>query len=360
MKKLLLIIAFTAALGGVGIPLLVFRGGERAPAPQAKRWNYLPGEVAANGVVEGAWPEVALRPELPGRIAVLHARENQEVRRGEVLVELHSETHGHEVALAAAELAHARADLDKLRNGERKERLDAAVAAENGKQVLFLQAKADLERGQSLLPLKSISAEQFDALRFRTLLAEAEWKQAAAELALLRAPPRPEDLAATEARVASAEARHQLALARQAKMRLLAPCDGRVLQVYAEPGETAGPDSPQPILVFADLSKRRVRAFIEELDIARVKVGQTARLTADALAGKEYSGAVAVVLPRMGKRAPRSDTPGEYRDLYYREVLIELTGAEELPNNLRVQVWITVGPPPEPASETSPSAEPAG
>jgi hypothetical protein len=49
-------------------------------------------------------------------------------------------------------------------------------------------------------------------------------------------------------------------------------------------------------------------------------------------------GEVAVVLPRMGKRAPQSDAPNEMKDLYYREVLIDLSGADELPTNLRVQV----------------------
>jgi hypothetical protein len=44
----------------------------------------------------------------------------------------------------------------------------------------------------------------------------------------------------------------------------------------------------------------------------------------------------------MGKRAPQSDAPGEYKDVYYREVMIDLEGPEELPINLRVQVRIEV------------------
>ncbi|MCC6420144.1 MAG: efflux RND transporter periplasmic adaptor subunit [Gemmataceae bacterium] len=353
MKAILVCVGLAAGFAAVGVPLLCRTDGE-APAPRkAKRLNYCPTEVAANGIVEGARPEVALRPEVPGRIAAIHARENQDVRRGDVLVELDSDTHRHEVALAAAELALARADLAKLRNGERKERLDAAGALESAKETLHHQARGEFERAQELLSRKSMSVEQYEAHRFRMLQTEAEWKQYRAELALLRAPPRPEDLAAAEARVAAAEARHQLAVARQAKTRVVAPFDGRILQVYAEPGEIAGPDNPQPVLLFADLSRRRVRAFVEELDISRVRTGQQVRITADALAGKEYAGVVALVLPRMGKRAPQSDTPGEYRDVYYREVLIDMTAAGEMPTNLRVQVRIAVGagqaaPPPAP------------
>jgi hypothetical protein len=43
---------------------------------------------------------------------------------------------------------------------------------------------------------------------------------------------------------------------------------------------------------------------------------------------------------RMGKRAPQSDAPSEMKDIYYREVLIDLDAGEELPANLRVQVHI--------------------
>jgi hypothetical protein len=63
-------------------------------------------------------------------------------------------------------------------------------------------------------------------------------------------------------------------------------------------------------------------------------------ITVDALPGKEIAGTVAELLPRMGKRSPHSDVPGEYRDVHYREVLIDLSQPGELPVNLRVRVQI--------------------
>ena len=89
---------------------------------------------------------------------------------------------------------------------------------------------------------------------------------------------------------------------------------------------------------------RRVRAFVEELDVARVRLGQQAVVSADALPGKEFHGRLALLLPRMGKRGLQTDAPGEYKDLYYREVLLDLNTDEELPLNLRVQVRIHVNP----------------
>jgi multidrug resistance efflux pump len=117
-----------------------------------------------------------------------------------------------------------------------------------------------------------------------------------------------------------------------------------VLRVYAEPGELAGPPgtSAQPILLFADLSRRRVRTFIEELDASRVKVGQSAVVTCDGRPGEEFRGTVREVLPRMGKRSLKTDAPEEYKDVFFREVLVELAKGADLLLHLQVRVQIQV------------------
>jgi len=295
--------------------------------------------VAANGVVEGARPEIALRTEVVGSIATIYARENQDVKKGDVLVELDNGLQKEQVARAKAEADTAKAELDRLRNGERAEKRLALKAIEDSKKVNYQQAEAELARMQKL-GRTAASTESIEAAQFKVRQTKADWEQAAAERSLIEAPAREDEVAAAEGRVAAAVARWRIAQAELAKTRLLAPVDGRVLQTFAEPGELAGPTSAQPILILADLSKRRVRAFVEELDIAKVKAGQRAIVTADGFPGKEFSGKVSLVLFRMGKRAPQSDAPGEYKDVYYREVLIDLDGPEELPLNLRVQVRI--------------------
>jgi multidrug resistance efflux pump len=140
--------------------------------------------------------------------------------------------------------------------------------------------------------------------------------------------------------VAAAEARLRLSQAELEKTRLKAPCDGRVLRIFAEAGELAGPSTGRPVLLFADMSRRRVRAFVEELDATRVEVGHEATVRGDGLPGRLFTGVVSSVAPRMGQRAPESDAPGEYKDLYFREVVIDLDAGDELPLNLRVLVRI--------------------
>jgi multidrug resistance efflux pump len=302
-------------------------------------------QVAANGIVEGARPETAMRSEVIGSIAAIYARENQEVRKGDVLVELENGLQKEQVAKAKAEVDIAKAELDRLRNGERAEKRQALRAVEISKKVSFQQAESELLRSTRLG--RATSTEAVEAAQFKVQQTKADWECATAERALIEAPAREDEVAAAEGRVASAVARWHIAQAELAKTRLLAPVDGRILQTFAEPGEMAGPTSAQPILIMADLSKRRVRAFVEELDIAKVEPGQQAVVTVDGFPDREFRGKVGLVLSRMGKRAPQSDAPGEYKDVYYREVLIDLDSAMELPTNLLVRVRIATKVPSE-------------
>ena len=287
-------------------------------------------------------------------LAAIPVVEGQQVTKGTLLAELRNDVQRHQVALASAELAIAEAEFERLRNGERPESRQAAAAQEQARRVQYQQAKADWERSRKLSERGNISPEEHDRAYFAMMRAQADFEAATAERQLVEAPARADELAAAEGRVAVAEAKLLLARAELEKTRLVAPCDGRILRVLAEPGELAGPIAREPVLLFADLAKCRVRAFVEELDVTQVCVGQAAEVTTDSLAGASFPGRVVLVAPRMGKHAPQTDEPGEYKDLYFREIIIELDGpGDELPLNLRVQARIQVGVPEEDAVDGS-------
>jgi multidrug resistance efflux pump len=342
MKISLTILAVAvASVMGVGSQLYISgRVHSSPPDLGGKPVEAAPDQIAANGVVEGIRPEADLRLETTGIITVVHVREDQEVRRGSVLLELDNASQKHQVALASAELAIARADLERLRNGERQEKRKAVAAAEQSRRVISQQAEADRKRSQRLVQSNAGTDEQLNNDHFKALRAKADLAEASAERELVEAPARKEDIEAAEGRVAAAEARLRLAETDFAKRRLVAPSAGRILQVHAEPGELATPNSAAPLIKMADLSQRRVRAFIEELDAGRVRTGQRAVVTADGYPGQEFPGVVALVIPRMGKRAPQTDQANEYKDMYFREVLIDLESTADLPVNLRVQVRV--------------------
>ena len=85
----------------------------------------------------------------------------------------------------------------------------------------------------------------------------------------------------SEVPLASIERQIALAEARARRLAVIAPIDGRILNILVKPGEeiTTG-----PILAMGDTERMRAVAEVYETDIARVRVGQVARISSRALA----------------------------------------------------------------------------
>jgi multidrug resistance efflux pump len=337
MKKTLLLAVVVGV--GAGIAGRMALRSDAGPATAEQRASSLPTEqIAANGLVEGAQPEVRLWPEAPGVLMTVNVKDNDEVTKGQVLAELSNQGQKAQVKLAASELALAREQLRKLVNGERQQVLTEAEADVKAKTIALNNALGEYERAR--MGGGGVSGSELDGARSRMDQAKADLEKARARRALLREGTRAEDLEIARRQVDSAQAKLELAEADLAKTRLIAPSDGKVLRVYGQPGALVSATNKDPVMILADLSKRRVRASVEELDVSRVETGLPATITADGLPGKVLTGKVAVVLSRMGKGGPESDAPSELKDMYFREVLIDLDGGMDLPTNLRVQVRI--------------------
>ena len=357
MRKLFLIVMAGVSVAGLGAWFVGHSGSDQGSSGSRKSGLYVPDEVAANGIVEGVTPVVELRSELIGTISAIQFRENQTVTKGSLLVELNNASQKEQVAVAEAEMSVAEADLQRLLNGERPEKRKVLADTEKGLKAEFDLAEAKWNRAKNAIDKGVGSSDEADAAYFNLQRLRAEYERAKSERALVEAPARADEVVSAKARINAASARLALARAELARTRILAPSNGTILQRFAEPGDMACPTSAQPILVLADLSRLRVRAFIEELDVARVRVGQRAVVTADGLPGEEFKGVVSRVLPRMGRRGIETDAPGEYKDIYHREVLIDLDAGQTLPVSLRVRVRIAA-PEDEKASTALPAERP--
>ncbi len=88
---------------------------------------------------------------------------------------------------------------------------------------------------------------------------------------------------------------HEGTAAKQVVLR--APVSGTVLERGAVAGQYVGADTP--LLTLADLSRVWVLADLYEMDAARVKVGDAARLVVDAYPGREFTGRIEFVYPTV-------------------------------------------------------------
>jgi HlyD family secretion protein len=172
---------------------------------------------------------------------------------------------------ATNNLNSARAQYDKAIKGA-----DAAQLAAARQQIE--NAKANLERTRA-------PAQSFDIDTARTNIAQSE-------LQLRNAQSQKKN---TETQVKLAELAVKQSERRLSQATLVAPMDSTVSQVNIDVGEAAAGATPPFTLV--DDSKYHIDITVDEIDIARIQLGQSVDVTLDSLPGVTVKGKVERIAP---------------------------------------------------------------
>ena len=97
---------------------------------------------------------------------------------------------------------------------------------------------------------------------------------------------------------------------------LVAPFDGVILVREAELGEIAAPGTP--VVTLGDLDHVWLRAYINETDISRIRLGETATVTTDTYPGKKYQGRISFISSEAEFTPKSVETHAERVTLVYR------------------------------------------
>jgi len=296
--------------------------------------------IFAVGRIEAATPEIKLRGRLRGRVTEIMVREGQKVAVGDILLRIDDRQYRQEMLLAAAELELAKAGLERLVNGAHPRQRSEAAAMYRAKLAEHERARLSWQRISMLIQDEAVSRQKADDQRTLLDALTAEVDAAKARMERLESPAREDEVKMDEARVKAAQAKLELAKVRLQWTELRAPSPGQILKLDAEPGELIGPDSLLPTVVMADTSRFYVRAFVEELDAPRVRLGMPATIHADGLPDREFKGRVVRLSPKMGRKELWSDQPTERYDTKTREIWIELDGNDPWVVGLRLDVML--------------------
>ena len=296
--------------------------------------------IAAPGRVEPISEELEVAAEVSGRVAMLLVEEGDRVAAGAVIARLESADYEARAATARAALAIAEAEELRLVNGARAEERREARAAAAQADAALTQAVREHER--RLRARDVIAREELDRAASDVELARARQAEAWERARLVDAPARADERARARAAVQQARARILEAEAMLAKTVIRAPLAGTVLRVVRRAGESVSIESPDGghLATIADLSVLRVRADVDERDVARLRKGQRAWVTADAYGDRRFTGRVIRVGEMLGRKNIRTEEPTEKVDTKVLETLIELDPGQRLPVGLRVDAYI--------------------
>ena len=153
--------------------------------------------------------------------------------------------------------------------------------------------KDDLNEAQADLDSAVKRLEYENALS----VAETNLRKAREDYEIYQAGPDPKDVAFAESRIANAEAALKAAQATLDDLELRARFDGTAVEKYVRIGEWVNPG--QTILLLADLDDLRVETTdLSEIDAARIKVGDKAIVSFDALPDVVVNGTVDRIAPK--------------------------------------------------------------
>lgn len=283
--------------------------------------------LEAYGTLEARNIEVGSK--VGGRVISLGTHEGDKVTAGQVLVTLDDDQLAPALAVAAAELAAARAELAKREHGSRVEDIAEVRAAASDKNDGFrseeiAQARAErtrleadaanaerrLTRSRDLLARRMIAQQAYDdalavaasataavhAASHALAAAEGRYRAARAVTERTVSGYRSEDIDAARAAVAQAEGQLQLARVRLAEREVRAPRDATVEVFDLRPGDLVAPNAPVAHLLEVD--QLYVMVYVPEPQIAKVQLGQTVEIRVDAYAGRIFGGRVEQIRQR--------------------------------------------------------------
>lgn len=224
------------------------------------------------------------------------------------------------VQAAEEEVRMAELRLDQARRGPRAEQIDALVAQVAQTQAAIDAAQAGLQVAQANRDASAVAVAlaqaDLESARIAPEIAAAQRDGAQAQLNLVLAGSRPEELEQLQAQLAQAEALLEGARAAQREIEIqlerttvIAPIGGVILDVLTQVGELASP--AVPLFTLADLGDLRLTVYIPEADLGRVHLDQPVRVSVDAYR-ESFAGRV-IHIARKAEFTPKNVETREER-----------------------------------------------
>jgi HlyD family secretion protein len=326
--------------------------------------------VVAPGYVEPISEEIEVGSEIAGKLKQVLVEEGEQVLKGQEIAILENSdflaninnakaqvvTLRSQKETAGAKILQAKTDKSRIANGAKiEERREAKINYESTLPNIE-KARREFESRQKLHQTGDVSREEMERAKTAYENAVKQSEVLKAKFNVVNSDARKDDLDKADAairlaetqirefdaQIREAETRVRTAEANLTKTIVKSPITGVILRKRLHDGESISPDNPKGIVTIADTSALRVRVDLDETDVAKIKLGQSAYVTADAYNEQKFTAKVIKIGQILGRKNVRTERPTEKVDTKILEVLLELDKGQNLPLQLRVDAYIEV------------------
>jgi HlyD family secretion protein len=231
----------------------------------------------------GPAEEIALRARADGQLLRLNVKVGDRVKQGQTLAQLDGASLASAASQAKAELAARESEKSRAENEVENARIQIEQA-----QNALQQNGTDTIRLAKLYREGAISARLANAARSRSEAAELALRSAQSQVKLEE-----EAVVAANSRIKAQQEEVKRAIAQQSFASVTSPITGVVLKQVVEAGRVLR--TGDEILKLGDFRQVTVKTQVSELEVPKVRVGQTVQVILDALAQQEFVGKVSRV-----------------------------------------------------------------
>ncbi|MDX1903767.1 MAG: efflux RND transporter periplasmic adaptor subunit [Thermonemataceae bacterium] len=265
---------------GLAIVVIVFavifnknnKNLEKVDITEAKLSN-ITEKVGASGKVQPE-TEVKLSPDVSGEITELYVKEGDSVVKGQLLLRIRPDNYELAVQRSQASLNTSKSSLAQSQS--------RALQAE----AQFIRSKANFERQKSLFEQKAISQLELEQATADYKVAQQEWEAAK------------QAITAAQFNIQSANSTVNETIQNLNRTSVYAPISGVISKLSVEKGERVVGTAQMAgteLLRIANLNDMEVRVDVNENDIVRVFLGDTAEVEVEAYRNRKFKGVVTAI-----------------------------------------------------------------
>jgi multidrug resistance efflux pump len=221
--------------------------------------------------------EIRIAPEISGRLASFAAKPGQVVHKGDVLAVLDNPELAAALEEAKATAGEAKAARDRVYAGVRQERVNISAKEVQKAEAELVLAQQEYKRYAALAKDNFATKQKLDEVTAALQKAQANLGELRSRYARASTGATAEQRATADAGVAFADAATAVLAARLVKTRLVAPVDGTVGILVAEPGEAIVPG--QPVMTLEAGHERWFSFTVREDRLGGINIGTPLRLT---------------------------------------------------------------------------------
>jgi HlyD family secretion protein len=252
------------------------------------------GDIEYVGVLE-AFLKVRISNEIGGTIEKLNFEKGERVQKGGLLAEIGSSSMRLQVQEAKAARDAAKSNLRKMVKGSRPQEIEIATARVQEAQAALSEAEKNFKRIKRLNEIRAVSNSAYDAAQRQMSTANARMDSAKQRLDLAKKGPRIEDVNATRAQLAQAEAALALMEDRLNKSIIRAPISGTIAYRDVEEGEVI--PAGTPITSIINLDRLKIKISLNERDLQILSHKKDFAFTVDAIPEERFSAKVSFLSP---------------------------------------------------------------